>query len=425
MSSDSDNISITQGGHICYHLLDSDGDDPYQQFTGVGTHYNLICTQCKNNPDDWPTTLRHVSREDFEEMDRITTEGIVGQPEIFERSSDLSFVSRQVKLDFPFTGQIRSVVPLQAEAASKWVALLASGKIVLLDFEQKATSTLATVSAFDFELAENAALHLSHDGRFSAIVNDHESHGIVVDLTTRAVTLRLNRGTYHAKQTRFPVAFFQHQDKPLLVHATQWNRLDISNPATGALLTVRTAPEDEKPPAHYLDYFHDLPMVSPDALWIAEDGWVWSPVGITRLWNLQRWLTKNVWESEDGASLRYLIQRAYHWESPLCWIDGHTLAVWGFGDDSLWIIPAVQLFDAATGKRIRWFAGPRADTLYFDEYLFAVSSEGTEVWEITTGERMLHDANLIPVSFHPGTHEFLSVMENGVFLLTRLLDLQK
>lgn len=424
MTSDNEDIEITRGGHICHHLLESDGHDPYVQFTGVEANYNLICTQCKNNLDKLSTTLRYASPEKFEEMDRFPAEGIIGQPEILQRASNLSFVNREIQLDLTFSGQIRSVAPKRLAPVSQWVALFSSGEIALLDFEQQTVSTLAVALLSDFTIAENSALHLSADGRFAAVVNDREPDGIVLELATGTVTMRLNRGSYHAKQTRFPAVFFQHYGQTLLVHATDWNRLDTSNPATGELLTTRISPEyeDGKRGEHDLDYFHALPLVSPDASWIAEDGWVWQPFGLTRLWNLQRWLSENVWESEDGSSVKYLNQRGYYWNGPLCWIDDKTLAVWGFGDDDEWLIPAIQLFDAETGKRTRLFAGPRANTLYFDEYLFAISSEGTEVWDVETGERLHTDENLTPTSFHPRTHEFLSVMDNGVFLLSRLIN---
>ena len=416
-------MNIIQGGYVCIHLLESEKNDEYRQFTGIGTSYNLICQRCRQNLEELPITLREVTQEAFYKLDSYLTDGFIGQPETFERNSNLFFVKRQVSLEFPYKGEVVSLAPQQDATISKWVALFSSQEIVLLDFGHNNFTLITTIVESGFQVSNKSVLYLSYDSKFAAIVNNRESSGMIVNLHTGLVTMRLNRGDYHTRETNFPIAFFQHNHKTLVVHATEWNRLDISDAETGEILTGRDLTYiDEQQPEHYLNYFHALPIISPNGSWIAEDGWVWSPFGVTRVWSLQNWLSENVWESEDGTSIKYLTQRGYYWNGPLCWVDDKILAVWGFGDDDEWLIPAVQLFDVETGIRIRLIAGINAETMYFDKYLFAVSSQGTEVWNIETGERLLEDTTHIPQSFHPRTREFLTINGNGEFLVGRLSD---
>jgi hypothetical protein len=90
------------------------------------------------------------------------------------------------------------------------------------------------------------------------------------------------------------------------IHRTSWNRLDLSDPATGAPLSDRgptSYRQGEPRPDYYLDYFHGRLHVSPGAKHIADDGWVWHPVGLVTVWDLEAWLG-SAWESEDGPTKR-------------------------------------------------------------------------------------------------------------------------
>jgi hypothetical protein len=417
-----DNLDINKGGLVCFHLLESDNHGLVRHFTGVGTAYNVCCLGCAENLDTLAANLRPVSEERFRDIEWYC-EKVIGQPEVFERVSDLRFIHRIVVLQQPLPDRILSVKPERGVEQSCWIAVLASGQIVRINLSDGTVKSLMKIPESTLQLSDKVALHLSPDNHFAAVVNDLEPLGVVIDLSTGKATMSLNRGDYHPEQTHFPVAFFKSEGRTLLVHGTHWNRLDISNAETGQLLTERSPTSyrrGEERPAHYLDYFHALPVISPSAEWLAEDGWAWHPVGVVRVWSLRRWVQDNVWESEDGDSVRDLAWRDYYWNAPLCWIDDKTIAVWGFGDDDLAMTPAVQLFDAESGDRIRWFAGPKEGALYFDRYLFSTSPEGTDVWDIDTSERLLHDPDLTPVAYHPDTHQFLSLLPDDAFRLSQL-----
>jgi len=68
---------------------------------------------------------------------------------------------------------------------------------------------------------------------------------------------------------------------------------------------------EERPP-HYLDYFHGALHVNPKGSHVLDDGWIWHPLGVPTTWSLQRWVTENPWESEDGPSKLDTCARNYY-----------------------------------------------------------------------------------------------------------------
>ncbi|HJZ48141.1 MAG TPA: hypothetical protein VKE41_13275 [Roseiflexaceae bacterium] len=308
-------------------------------------------------------------------------------------------------------------MPVDASAQFVWVAITGDGKLVQLDLQQGTIEFLAAVATVPLQLDEPLTLQLSPGGRLAAVANTYGRFGQVIDLTTGAPTMMLDRGNYHEDVCQFSVAFFTHADRLLLIHATDWNGLDISDPLTGAPLTAREPTSyrrGEPRPEHYLDYFHCGLSVSPNQEWIVDNGWVWHPWGYVRSWSLSHWHGTNCWESEDGPSLRTLCDRSYLWDAALCWVNDTTLAVWGEGRDDEAMLPAVQIFDVASGIHLRWFAGPdvapynvwppesgRRGWMVYDRWLFAVSPQhGTGIWDVMGGEPLHHDPACIPIVYH-------------------------
>jgi hypothetical protein len=233
----------------------------------------------------------------------------------------------------------------------------------------------------------------------------------VIELDSGRVTLELDGGDYHPETVPFSVAFGQLGERPVVVHRTDWNRLDASDAATGEPLTAREFSPYEPgkaAPEHYLDYFHGALHLSPSGRWLADDGWVWHPVGIPCVWELRPWLTENVWESEDGPSRRNLCLRSYHWDSPMCWVGENLLAVSGIGGDDQALLPGVRIFDVMTGIEVQAFAGP-AGALFADgRRLYAAAPSGLEVWDPITGERTGLLPGFVPSRHHRGTGELAS-----------------
>jgi hypothetical protein len=225
------------------------------------------------------------------------------------------------------------------------------------------------------------------------------------------MTMTLDRGELPSEDTEYPIAFFEHNGRALLVHATGSNRLDVSDPRTGALCTHRD--HASRP----LDYVHGQLVVSPNGAWIADSGWVNGPAGFVSVWSLKRWLEGNVFESEDGPTKKYFDQRWYFWEGPMCWIGDDALAVWGYGPDESCLLPAVMLYDVDHGRRASWFPGPQG-WLVCDQYLFSCHGElGTSAWDPESGERVHCDPGFHPQRYHRGSRRFLTTRQDGEFFV--------
>jgi hypothetical protein len=124
------------------------------------------------------------------------------------------------------------------------------------------------------------------------------------------------------------------------------------------------------------------------------------------------------------------------WDGPLCWIDATTLAVWGEGRDDEQMLPAVRLFDVATGNSLDWFPEPdvaphrvwpprsgQPGWIVYHRYLFAISPQhGTGVWDSVSGERLLHNAAFVPLRYHRGAAQFLTLQHDGSISITHLVD---
>ena len=243
-----------------------------------------------------------------------------GHPGVEERPEPLDLTIRE----WPLPEDLREVidlVPLGTADRSIWLVLTADGRLASVEPDANHYTVLATevlIAEPDYESWSGQPLtprlHVSACGRFAAVVNDYGRRGVVVDLgRSGRTTMLLDGGRYHPETVPFSLVFGEHHGRPVMVHRTAWNRLDVADPESGRLLTARThasaAPGER--PEHYLDYFHGRLHLSPDGRWLADDGWVWSPVGLPVIWNLGRWLDGNPWESEDGPSRQRLCQRAY------------------------------------------------------------------------------------------------------------------
>ena len=424
----------------CSHLIAKHDGDYLRCFTGVGQHYDVACRECSQAEGDVQSRLGPVCAWCFSDIESEGCwDGIVGRPAVVERRTSMLFSSRTV-LTATLSAAITAIHGYRDGGGHAWLALCADGMLVRIAADSWTHTAVASLVGSALDLSTKIVVAVCHEGRFASLVNAHGQHGLVIDLTTGRQTMSLLRDDYHNQHCHFAATFAIHAGRTILIHATAWNRLDISAPDTGTLLTAREheATAKDESPTHALDYFHGRVLVSPDQQWIVDDGWVWHPVGILTAWRLDHWLEVNVWESENGPSLVSLADAFYFWGAPMCWISDHELVVWGYGGDDEWMIPAVRVIDLTLGKEIRWFAGPeiasrtegyqvlepnppRYKRMVFDRYLFAFSPlTGVAVWEMETGTCVLRSDWFTPDSYHRGTREFASLVVDGV-RLTRLV----
>ncbi len=427
------------------------------------SHLRSLCASC----------LRAIE-------DRHDLEGSVGVPEVLERLAGLRFVHESHRLRQRLPARVLDLAPASATERPVWVLLVKNGEVLVLDAEAGEFDVVARIrepldlpysleswltgrlsaeerrrmdeledSLRDYvvparipdevraRFSERAdlssvargtatpVLAASPDGRFAAVCNRRgRRRGVVFDLTSGDVTMVLDHEGSSHSASPFPISFFEHGGRTLLVHATAWNRLDISDPGSGALLTSRPAVSHRatrEDPPHFLDYFHGTLLPSPDGGWIADDGWIWHPVGLVATWDLRRWVTDNVWESEDGPSRRTHCPRDYFWDGPQCWVGPSRLAVWGFGEDDDWMIPAVQVFDVTRGDDPVWFPGPVGQLAFDGRYLHSFSQEqGTSVWDVDSGARVHFDWKFRPDGYHPGAGSFLSIQPHEFLHISKL-----
>jgi hypothetical protein len=403
---------------ICRHLAEGPTDiDMFVWFTGHGKDLNWTCRACAEvyptAPDLWvPATQEWLAMNG----DEFYWDGICGRPEVKHRLSGLSFANRELELE----GRVESFVDVRPIVGSPscWQALSSTGRLLSFNSCDGKIISSVLLESPGFEITRSTGLCLSHEGEFGVIFQTSGSEAALMNLKSGKIIRKLSRGDDCS--SRFSAGFFRYETNTYLIAASAWNRLDLYDPSSGKMLTERGPTQyvgDERP-LRYLDYFHGGLSISPDQQHIVDNGWAWHPFGILRSWSLPAWI-HNVWESEDGASSRELVSRAYYSDGPLCWIDNTTIAFWGWGRDDDWLIPAAVLVDVRNGSQLSWFPGPAArkavpsnlaESFFFDRYLFTVhDDDGTTVWDIESGECLLTDPQVKPWRYHPDSKEFIEI----------------
>jgi hypothetical protein len=332
----------------------------------------------------------------------------------------------------PGIGAIADLAPVDDEAGTGWLVLDANGLISRWDPAAGTCTALATASVpeepdhqawCEHELRRR--LHVSAAGLFAAVVNDYGRFGEVIGLRAGPVTMALDNGGGHAETVPFSLAFARHHGQDVVIHRTAWNRLDVSDAASGRLLTTREPTSfrsGEPVPAHYLDYFHGALHLSPDGATIFDDGWFWQPFGIPVTWELAAWLDGNAWESEDGPTKTEFCLLEY-WDRAFTWIGNHRVAIEDTGDDET---PAcARVFDltqvTSPGRgltrqaaEIAVLHGPEGRFFSDGTTLLSSGEDGLSLWDPLTGTRTGFTPEFTPAYYHPATQELLEVSDANV-----------
>ncbi|MEH0418347.1 hypothetical protein [Streptomyces sp. B21-083] len=331
-------------------------------------------------------------------------------------------------------GAVTDLAPVRDCERPVWLALGEDGTISRWDVasgDHEAVGTTTVPAEPDHEPWNDRRLrrrlHASHDGMFAAVVNDYGRFGEVIDLRTGEVTLTLDNQGDEEETVPFSLAFGQSRGRCVVIHRTDWNRLDVSDARTGSLLTDRSSPAPVKGvarPEHDLDYFHGALYVSPDGRRILDDGWIWHPIGIPSTWDLDRCIEGNVWESEDGPSRVVLCDRGDYWDHGMTWIDSVRVAVEGVGDDITLIRPGARIFDTSrTGQNGRAvelpaFEGPAGPFFSDGTRLFSRGDTGLSIWDPVEGKLLGVVPGMSPTHHHSGARQFLQLADGMVRLWT-------
>lgn len=405
-------------------------------YTGSGLDTEFICVPCAEAREKGLSVeAEPVCEECFEyattEVGDLVKTG--GKAEIRIRSAELNPTLKRTGIPREL-GRIADIAPIPKESSNIWLMLAENGGLFRLDVSNGEWAKLESASKLPEVEVDRPAflghtlrrhLYTSPRGEFAAVVNDYGRYGQVIDLATGKITLTLDGGNYHPETVPFSFTFAEHQGRAVAIHRTGWNRLDISDALTGRLLSERgpTSYRDgEERPQHYLDYFHGALYLSPGGSWILDDGWVWHPVGIPIVWNVARWLSENVWESEDGPTRKDVCARDYYWDHGIAWLDEETVAIAGIGDDDAVMIEGARIFDVTSSKagdkwRSDWlcarevtaFAGPAGRFFSDGKWLYSADATGLSKWDPKSGDRTGQIENFHPTHHHLGTGELVQL----------------
>ena len=335
----------------------------------------------------------------------------------------------------PRLGAVADLAPVRDCERPVWLALGEDGTISRWDVttgDHEAVGTTTVSPEPDHEPWNDRRLrrrlHASHDGMFAAVVNDYGRFGEVIDLRTGEVTLALDSQDYQAGTVPFSLAFGQSPGGLcVVIHRTDWNRLDVSDAQTGVLLTDRSIPvsaEGDALPEHHLDYFHGALYVSPDGKRILDDGWIWHPIGCPSVWDLDQWIGGNVWESEDGPSRVDVCARAYFWDHAMTWIDSARIAIEGIGDDDDDMQPGARIFDttrtgqSGTALELLAFEGPSGPFFSDGSHLFSCGDADLSIWDPVEGKLLGVVPGFSPTHHHSSARQFWQLADGTVRLWT-------
>ena len=409
-------------------------------FIGSGLDTEFICVSCAEAREKGLSAeTAFVCEECFEHASKKIGQlvKVEGQPEIRVLSGPFNAALCETAIPNE-CGRILDIAPLNHESRSTWLFLGEDCRIWRWDAHSGEVEIVGRASIPSETPGDSFAghtlttrLHASQNGQFAAVVNDYGRYGQVVDLRSGKETLKLDGGDYCPETVPFSFVFASRQGQVVVIHRTAWNRLDVSDASTGQLLSERgpTSYRDgEQRPQHYLDYFHGALYVSPAGTHILDDGWVWHPVGIPVVWSVDRWLSENIWESEDGATKRDVCARSYYWDHGIAWLDEKTVAVGGIGDEDNEIVDGARVFDiTSTGpasptwrsdwswaREISVFAGPAGKFFSDGKHLYSAGKNGLSRWDPRAGVQTGHIENFFPTRHHVGASELVQLSDRAL-----------
>jgi hypothetical protein len=413
-------------------------------FTGVLTERAWVCEQCAQAYPTEPAWIEATPELQMQLDSHTSPSGFCGSPGVLVQESSSRWIHEQVSLELG-----ASLIDLAPVAATpdRWSLVLSDATLLQRSLRNPTDERRWPKIDWGFALDDQSAIRCSRGARYVAVFEASGSLGAVFDTHENAVVWRLDRKSYHAENSFFPVAFVdlpregeggdsrrassvadgaRLEGRTLIVTATDWNRLDIVDLDARRIVTERTlasldAAAQASDAIPQLDYFHGALSVSPRSKWIVDAGWHWHPWGADTAWSMDAWM-RNPFESENGSTSRPLVDRASFWDGPVAWLDEDTIAVWGYGDDDENLIAAALIVSVSNQRLERWFAGPTIrrpvaypprnlkDTWVFDRWLFSISEEdGTCVWDVQSGARVSQQTTLRPWRYHPGAREFVTI----------------
>ncbi|MGI8647880.1 MAG: hypothetical protein DLM55_00650 [Acidimicrobiales bacterium] len=158
---------------------------------------------------------------------------------------------------------------------------------------------------------------VSPSGRYVVIYTERDTKALVLDGTR--IVRELNRSYCHATDFDYPVALGMLPDgREIVVHCPDdYNVLEVDDVESGQRLT-----KGDRDPQ---DVFHSRLAVSPDGRHVLSAGWLWHPVGIIKIFDLQHALREPA--VLDGAGLLPMSPGSDAEVASACWLDSDRVAV--------------------------------------------------------------------------------------------------
>jgi hypothetical protein len=294
-----------------------------------------------------------------------------------------------------------------------WIGCTASGEVWEVNTHSQHSRKICQLP--EGMLADKLTIVVSPKRTYIAIAQTFGSFGVVLERQTGNVIYKLNRGDYGnaIDNSMFSVAFLLHGDREVVVHATNWNRLDATSLPDLIPLTERGDVDDQ--------YFQAMLTVSPDYRYIISNGWVWHPFGAMKSWDATAWITTSPTLAEDAKG--ELPYSEYLWDRPIAFVDDRTFIVWGgepIGDrmdhDS-----AICFHDVVTGEEKNSFPVPFDGELgIFDDSIYLMNKDnGTIVYDARTFSPLKQLPDCRPLAFHSESGEMLEV-NNDQWIITTI-----
>jgi len=249
-----------------------------------------------------------------------------------------------------------------------YAAFCGDGWLYLCDTAEWALERIALLENIR-ALDKPVKLHFRHP--YVCVSERFGVNAAVIDLRDGKVR-ELNREDYHASVSDYSIGFIERDGRVLLLHQTQWNRLDLTDLASGELLTAREvycrdAGEEatgkrnfQYESRNYLDYFHGELLVSPDSRHFLSNGWVWHPLDRIYCYSVNAFLRGY---DPSGVSIDYDPDSGYNWGRPCAFID----------DD--------QFVVATDDHRPGLAEEDRVDYRYQQLWFYRLGDIGAEQWE--------------------------------------------
>ncbi len=211
------------------------------------------------------------------------------------------------------------VFDLVTSNTSKEIIYLLNKKFELLKIDINTGETVfkKQIEKGKINTDTNIKIELSPLDEYLCITNTSGQFGLVYDIEKALNILALDRKDYHTEQTVFPIAFLLKSGRTLLIHATDWNHLEVTDLKEQNLLTKR---QNEYKSEFYLDYFYGELHLSPSKNKLLSSGWVWQPAAVFKSIDLQNWLDKNLNEPEMYKQGNHVVM-SYYWDRAVCWMD--------------------------------------------------------------------------------------------------------